>query len=109
MELRDLLVTPIVIFIVLTVAYIVRPVVTDSVNRKYFLPALFVKIIGALSVGIIYQFYYSGGDTFHYHTYGSRLIWEALLNSPDEGIQLFLNDGTAHANVYKYSSKITFF
>jgi hypothetical protein len=109
LELRDLLVTPLVIIAVFVVAYFIRPSVTDPVNRKYFFPALFVKIIGALAVGIVYQFYYSGGDTFHYHTNGSRLIWEAFLDSPEQGIQLFLNDGTAHANIYKYSSKITFF
>ncbi|MEQ8424942.1 MAG: hypothetical protein RIA63_09545, partial [Cyclobacteriaceae bacterium] len=87
MELRDLIVTPIVIFLVYAGAYWIRPRVTDSINRKYFIPALTVRIIGALAVGFIYQFYYDGGDTFAYHTYGSRIIWEAFIGSPIDGLK----------------------
>ncbi len=69
LDARDLIVTPIWILIIYGVAYLIRPKVTDEVNRVYFIPALTVKIIGALAVGLIYQFYYGGGDTFNYHTH----------------------------------------
>lgn len=109
MELRDLIVTPIVILLVYSIAYAIRPSVTDDVNRVYFIPALTVKIIGALAVGFVYQFYYKGGDTFNYHTHGSRHIWEAFMDSPVKGIRLLFNDGTDYRDVYPYASKILFF
>ena len=82
---------------------------TDSITRKYFLPALYVKIVGALAVGFIYQFYYGGGDTFNYHTHGSRYVWEAFMDSPVKGVRLLVNDGSDYNDVYKYASKIAFF
>lgn len=109
MELRDLIVTPIIIFLVYVVAYLVRPKVTDSINRKYFFPALTVKIIGALALGFIYQFYYDGGDTFNYHTHGSRHVWEAFVDQPSMGIKLLVNADDDYAGVYEYVSKIPFF
>ncbi len=107
MEIRDLIVTPLVIILVYIVAWLVRPFVTDSINRKYFFPALTLKIIGAIALGFIYQFYYRGGDTFNYHTFGSRIIWEAFMESPANGLKIFLfpND---QADVYSYSSRILF-
>lgn len=87
----------------------VRPFVTDSVNRVYFMPALTVRIAGALAVGFIYQFYYDGGDTFNYHTHGSRHIWEAFMDSPLAGMRLLFSDGSLEPDLYKYSSKMAFF
>ena len=109
MEARDLIVTPILLKVVAVLAYIIRPRVTDPTTRVYFFPALAVKIIGALAVGFIYQFYYDGGDTFNYHTHGSRHIWEAFMDSPAKGFRLLLNDGQTYNDIYKYASKIIFF
>lgn len=108
MELRDLIVTPLVIVGVYLAAYLARPYVTDGITKKYFLPALSLRILGALAVGFIYQFYYSGGDTFNYHTHGSRVLWEAFVESPYVGIRLFLNDGTVDGG-YPFLSRIPFF
>ncbi|MBL7855242.1 MAG: hypothetical protein JNL17_12650 [Cyclobacteriaceae bacterium] len=109
MEQRDLIVTPIVIFLVLAGAYAVRPRFTDEVTRKYFFPALLVKIFGALALGFIYQYYYSGGDTYNFHTHGSRHIWEAFWDDPTKGFKLLFGSADPAAGVYKYSSRIIFF
>jgi len=106
MELRDLVVTPILLILIYGIAYIVRPWVTDSVNWRYFFPALTVKVIGALAIGFIYQFYYRGGDTYNYHTHGSRHIWEAIMDSP-QGLNLIF--GGDVTGLYEYYSKITFY
>src|SRR5690606_37846295 len=108
MEVRDLIVTPIVIFLVFGVAYLLRPYFTDSVTRRYFIPALVVRIAGALALGFIYQFYYDGGDTYNFHTHGSRHVWEALTEDPDKGVRLFMRDDDQRG-LYKYSSKIPFY
>jgi len=107
-ELRDLVVTPILIIIVYIVAYHVRPLCTDLNTRRYFFPALTVKIVGALALGFIYQFYYNGGDTFNFHTHGSRHIWEAFMDSPLSGLKLLLGNNN-QVGVYQYASKIYFF
>lgn len=111
MELRDLIVTPIVLLLVYTVAYFIRPMVTDEINRGYFFPALTFKIIGAIALGFIYQFYYDGGDTYNYHTHGSRHIWNAIMDSPLDGIKLLFADGssTPPPGTYPFASKILFF
>jgi hypothetical protein len=109
LELRDFIVTPIVILIVYTVAYILRSRITDEITRPYFFPALTAKILGALALGFIYQFYYSGGDTYNFHTYGSRHIWEAFMDNPATGFKLLFGDGSNEIGIYKYSSRIPFF
>ena len=109
MELRDLIVTPAVAMLIYILAYLIRPYVTDPINRKYFFPALSVKIIGAIALGVIYQFYYSGGDTYNFHTHGSRHMWEAFIDSPAIGFDMMLSEGKHEGSFYKYSSQIPFF
>src|SRR5688572_17908603 len=94
---------------VYAVAYLIRSRFTDSITRVYFIPALTVKIVGAIALGLIYQFYYQGGDTYNYHTHGSRHIWEAFTESPAKGLQLLLHTGGNYSDVYKYASKIIFY
>ncbi len=48
--------------------------------RPYFMPGLIIKLIGAISIGLIYTYYYNGGDTFNYH-YHARVINSALNES----------------------------
>jgi len=109
LDYRDFLVFPIVVGVIYAIAYAIRPSVTDEVTRRYFFPALTVKIVGALIVGLVYQFYYGGGDTFNYHTYGSRHIWEAFWDAPLTGLKLLFNDGHDYGGVYRYASQIAFF
>jgi hypothetical protein len=109
LELRDLIVTPLTIILVYGIALWIRPRVTDSITRKYFLPALTVRIIGALAVGFLYQFYYDGGDTFNFHARGSRHIWEAFMDSPVLGWKMLTANGEYVQGIYKYASNIPFF
>ncbi|MCI0751856.1 MAG: hypothetical protein L0Y35_08460 [Flammeovirgaceae bacterium] len=106
MELRDFIVTPLVLFAVYVAAWFIRPQVSDELTRRYFLPALTLKIIGALAVGFIYQFYYKGGDTFAYHTHGSRVLWEIFMESPSEGIRTFFLHGYFGPGMWDISDRI---
>ncbi|MFM7856810.1 MAG: hypothetical protein ACKO96_34000, partial [Flammeovirgaceae bacterium] len=89
MELRDLIVTPLAVIFISAFAYYLRPLFTDAKTKRYFLPALWLKMLGAVAVGVVYQFYYNGGDTYMYHTGGSRLFWQAIWESPLQGFNLF--------------------
>lgn len=108
MELRDLIVTPILLMVIYLVAYRLRPFVTNSVTRRYFVPALTVRIVGAIALGLVYQFYYDGGDTFNFHTHGSRHMWEAFWNAPGNPWKMFLYGSSDITGVYSYVSKIYF-
>ena len=109
MEIRDLIVTPIFLILFLIVAYAIRPYLTNETTRTYYYPALLVKFFGALALGFIYQFYYSGGDTFNFHTHGSRIIWEAFTDSPLKGLSMIFSGGKHAPEFYNYSSRIYFF
>lgn len=109
MGIQDFIVTPFYFFIFLLLAYLVRPMFTNAQTKPYFIPGLLVKFIGALALGMIYQFYYGGGDTFNFHTHGSHWIWQAFMDEPTKGIQLFLSNGSHHGSTYQYSSHIWFF
>lgn len=49
--------------------------------RKYFLAGLSLKIFGAVFIGLVYEYYYKGGDTsaFFYH---GKVINQSLGDSP---------------------------
>ncbi len=109
MELRDLIVTPVIVLLIYAGGYFVRPYVTDAITRKYFFPALTLRILGAIALGFIYQFYYEGGDTYNYHTYGSRIVWEAFVDDPITGFQLIFGKAGSELGAYEYTSRIIFF
>lgn len=108
MDLRDFIVTPFVILGVYALAYYLRPRLCDEVTYKYFFPALTVKIFGALALGFIYQFYYDGGDTYNYHTHGSRVIWNTFFEDPASAIRM-ITGPSAVPQLYKYTSQIRFY
>jgi hypothetical protein len=108
MELRDLVVTPLYLSLIGIGAVIVKPYFTNEVTRRYFLPALWCKLLGALALGFIYQFYYNGGDTYNYHTYGSRVVWEAFIESPFDGLELLFAEAGYSQRSFSYSSRIIF-
>ena len=41
--------------------------------RTFFWPALVLKLAGGISLGLVYTYYYSAGDTFHYFHDGVKL------------------------------------
>jgi hypothetical protein len=109
LELRDFIATPIIIILMYMVAYLIRPMVTNEDTRRYYFPALTLKIVGALALGFIYQFYYDGGDTFNYHTIGSRIMWEAFLDSPQKWFGMFFSNTGDYEAFYEYAHQIYFF
>lgn len=105
MGLQDIIVTPIYLLIFYAIAIIGRKRFSSHGNMKYFLPALSLKFAGAILLGIIYQFYYQGGDTFNYWSHGSAHIWNAFLDSPNLGLSMIFGD-IANPEYYEYYSQI---
>lgn len=107
MDLRDFIVTPLAIIGVYALAYYLRSRLSNLDTYRYFLPALSVKILGALALGFIYQYYYHGGDTYNFHTFGSRVIWETFGEDPFSGMRMIISPDSSVP--YKYASRVVFY
>lgn len=111
MGLKDLIITPIYFILFTAIAYFIRPYVTNAQTKKYFLPALWVRFAGAILLGVLYQFYYGGGDTFNYWEHGSRWIYEAFQEDITIGLKLLLDGGGGRTldETYTYSTRIWYY
>ena len=108
-SLNDFLFTPIYLFVIYFIFYQVRSSFTNKNTRRFFIPAITVKIIGALSLGIIYYHYYGGGDTTQYYK-ESTVIIEALSYDPIIAAKLLLtSDGSFDSHTYPFASRIGWF
>src|SRR5688572_9035571 len=105
MVVTDLLLIPIYLVILYALAYFIRPKVTTVHTRKYFIPALSLKFLGAIGIGLIYYFYYPGGDTTQYFK-ESRVVYEALINEPVIGNKMLFANGEFDNETFKYTSRI---
>ena len=109
LSLQDLLLTPIYLGILYGIAFAIRSKVTNVYTRKYFIPALTIKFVGAIMFGLIYEFYYHGGDTSGYYAEANR-VYEIFGRNFSEGWQLMTTavGGTSPATL-KYSGLFTWF
>ncbi|RSK36063.1 hypothetical protein [Hymenobacter metallilatus] len=109
MELKDLFLTPLYLGLFYGLAFALRKRFTNPLTKRYFIPALSVKFLGAISLGLIYQFYYGGGDTFNYFN-ESKTIHEAFFDSPTVGIKLMLaSNNEFDASMAKYVAQMHWF
>ncbi|WKK86273.2 hypothetical protein QYS48_04685 [Marivirga arenosa] len=106
MKLVDLIIAPVTLVVLLLIGYIIRKVSTSDETKKYFYPALLLKMLGAIAVGLVYQFYYGGGDTFNYYTHGASHIVNAFYDNFSTGFKLLTANGEFDPETFKYSSKI---
>ncbi|MBU2915209.1 hypothetical protein [Reichenbachiella agariperforans] len=110
MTFQDFFITPLYLTLFLIGAYVIRPYATNAQTSPYFIPGLAIKFVGAIALGMIYQFYYGGGDTFTYHSHGSRWIWQAFMDDPAVGLDLlFQKAGDYNGKTYPYTSKMWMF
>lgn len=93
MELRDLLIAPIYLLIIYALAYRNRNKYwpKGSPLHKYYMPALSLKMFGAIAAGLIYFFYYKDGDT-NYYFQRTTIVYNQLNVSLGAAIRLiFVN------------------
>lgn len=109
MELRDFIVTPIVFIVLMMFLFWIKPRVVAAETRIFFFPAILLKFFGALSIGLVYQFYYGGGDTFGFTTYGSSYIWEAFIHQPITAFKLIFFNNEYLPETYKYAIRMWYF
>lgn len=102
----DLILTPIYLLVIIAIARQQREkwYPEGHALRRYFLPGLYVKLGGAIFIGLIYQFYYGGGDTFHFYKH-SLIINSSLNDSVDTWLKLILRQPIeGNPQLYPYVS-----
>ncbi|WP_035564145.1 hypothetical protein [Hymenobacter sp. IS2118] len=107
MELKDLYITPIYLAIIYAIAFQLRPSLTNQYTVKYFIPALTVKIVGAIALGILYHTLY-GGDTNNYFHH-ARVIHDAFGDSFSAGFELITTSGDVTPNIKQYTDRMWWF
>ncbi|AYA37184.1 hypothetical protein D3Y59_09050 [Hymenobacter oligotrophus] len=105
MELKDLFLTPLYLGILYGIAFALRKRYTNALTRRYFIPALTVKFIGAIGLGLIYQFYYGGGDTFNYFSH-VKVVHEAFGNSFGTGLKLLMAQTPPDGDMLRYTMRM---
>lgn len=77
--------------------------------RRYYLPGLYVKFGGAIFIGLIYAYYYKGGDTFNFF-YHSKIINSALSDSFITWVKLiFRVPVDSDPKLYTYVSQMSWY
>ena len=76
------------------------------------MPGLTAKVAGAIAVGVVYQFYYGGGqpsgDTFNYFA-NAEIIVEAFGDSFQTGWKLLTARGEYTPETFQYASRMYWF
>ncbi|MBS1773714.1 MAG: hypothetical protein JST82_12720 [Bacteroidetes bacterium] len=107
----DYLLLPFYIIIVYLIAFKIRDTQYPPGHpwRKHFITGLNAKIIGAVLIGLIYQYYYKGGDTLLYFHHAS-IINKAWSESIDKWVNLLFHIPPWYQGEYsEYISKMEWY
>jgi hypothetical protein len=105
MDVWDIIITPAFFFFIMAIAFIyVRRNRKNELIRKYFLPALVLRLVGGILFGLVYQFYYKGGDTFTFWS-EVKILNSILFSNPLAFIRMFFEDlGSTNLDMLQYSN-----
>lgn len=106
MGLKDLLIFPIMVLIVFAIFHIWQ--VKSGNTGKRWKVAFFFKIFSTLFIGLLYEYYYKGGDTFNFFHH-SKQIWLATLDHPISGIKMLFNHGVFYPELSDYIVQMWWF
>ncbi|WP_018630777.1 hypothetical protein [Niabella aurantiaca] len=74
--------------------------------RPYFIAGLTLKISGAVFIGLVYEYYYGGGDTMNYFLH-AKIINSAFGDSPVKWLNLLLHiPSESTIGYYDYISRM---
>lgn len=92
----DILLTPLYILGAYAYAYwVTKKNIRTNPEYKYFTKGLMVRIFGAIALGIVYFFHYSGGDTTNYHQSASAFA-NLLFKDQSEFLLAWLGNGKGY-------------
>src|SRR5215469_14732997 len=111
LSILDFALLPFYLAFIYVIAYRVRERKLSKKNplRKYYLPALSIKIFGAVFIGLIYGYYYKGGDTFYYFNQ-AQVLNSSFDESIFKWIKLLLHIPKADdPNYYNYITQMEWY
>lgn len=77
--------------------------------RPYFITGLTLKIAGAVFIGLVYEYYYQGGDTMNYFMH-AKIIDSAFDDSPVKWFNLLLHiPDQSTIGYYQYISRMQWY
>ena len=92
MDVFDALISPFYLMLVLFVAYKYKAKHQHkSEAYKYFIPGLLAKIVGAICLGLVYFYYYGGGDTVNYFNTASAFV-DLFYSNKSEFMHIYFGD-----------------
>lgn len=92
MELYHLLVTPLYLLVLFLLGFIFSEIYYKEASfKKYFMPALSIKLLAGLAYGVVFQSYYGVGDTFNYFNTG-QVLSELFYSDPVKAWRIFRAD-----------------
>lgn len=119
MDIFDLILSPLYLIIILFVAHkftIIRKI--KDPTYQYFMPGLIIKNFGAISLGLVYFYYYKGGDTMNYFWTASAFVdvlnnnpadfWHLYFETP-QASEFYLLNASEYECVYWVRDKYAFF
>ena len=111
LSILDFVLLPFLLAIIYTIAFRIRNKKYSYKHplRKYFIPALTIKIFGALFIGLIYAYYYKGGDTYYFFNQ-AQVLNSALDDSFIKWINLLFHiPSMQDGNYYAYTSRMEWY
>jgi hypothetical protein len=105
MEIKDIFVTPFILLVFTPFVMAFSSSQKDPFDKKLVYFGFLGKFFGAISIGLIYQFYYGGGDTFNFYNQ-SKVIWQAALENPFNYFKLAFSSGQSIPGLETYISKM---
>ena len=92
----DILLPPLYLLVALMYGYYIRKKkINSNPEYSYFISGLLVRIFGAIFLGLVYFFYYDGGDTTNYHQTASAFAKLFIKDQNDFWIG-WLGNGEKH-------------
>ncbi len=105
LHVQDIFLTPVYLVFIYVVAMFFRSRVTTPLTVRYYMPALFLKLFGAIALGLVYTFYYDTGDTASYY-YHITIVTDALISAPAAGLELLFSRGEFSGATAKWTSQM---
>ena len=106
MYAKDIYVGVFYLIIIYSVCYLYTGKLKDRQSKIFFLGGLTAKIVGAISLGLIYQFYYGGFDTFEIFEC-ARVLDDAFFSKPSAFLQLLqLEAGGCYSHTIPWTDQL---
>jgi hypothetical protein len=91
LSLIDIILTPLyLLFAFLILIVIKKRFIHDEIDKYFIIKAFYLKIIGGFAAGLLYIFYYNGGDTTFYFE-ATKLVSNYLSSNPFDFFYIFFS------------------